>query len=85
MVVVVIMQVYTSTWMMRAWWHARVWIMHHVERIVLLMGYAAVLVMNSVHVVMSMVRHVMCWMMVAVQVLVVVNELMVIIASIAKR
>lgn len=83
--VVVIVQVYASTWVVRTGWHARVWIVHHVERIVLLMGHSAVLVMHRMHVVMSVMRHVMCWVRMTVQMVVVVNKLVMIIASVAKR
>lgn len=84
MVVVVIVQVHASTGVVRARWHASVWIVHHVERIVLLMGHSAVLVMNAVHVVVSVVLHVVWCVVVTVQLVVVVNKLVVIIASIAK-
>lgn len=83
-VVVVVVQVHASTGMVRTRWHARVWIVHHVERIVLLMGHSTVLVMNAVHVVVHVVWHVRCAVMVTVQVVVVVNKLVVIVASIAK-
>ncbi len=75
--VVLVVQVHTPTWMVRAW------IVHHIERIVLLVGHSSVLVMTAMHVVVCVVRHVMRCVM-TLQMLVVVNKLVVIIASIAK-